>query len=201
MVLPLSSFSWLEYQEMRPLAGESSTKPGYELSPPLGSSANSWSVSPMSQQREVFAPFFLRGVPSGDEDVRAPLRDERAADGAVERLPIPFGEGWFGANEKRFLATTMATDGEEAAVVLKKKGGFIARGLGEVGTLLPDEAVIAFEHEGLHFFALAFCCDVETGLASATEEGFAAVRGCAPDVVAEGALQHRRFAPLGAIGR
>ena len=28
IILPVSSFSWLEYQEMRPLLWESSTKPG-----------------------------------------------------------------------------------------------------------------------------------------------------------------------------
>ena len=59
-----------EYQDITAWVGDMATNPGYELSPPLGSSANSWSSLPTNQHIDVFGPFSVECRPP--TTVRAP---------------------------------------------------------------------------------------------------------------------------------
>lgn len=139
----------------------------------------------------------LDALTPAHEIMLSPLHEEGSADEAIERLAGPFGVGRLRAVERGRAA--VAVDGEDAAILLKEEGGFVAAALTKKRTLLPDEAVLALEHEGLDAAALALGAGVEVPLAAAAEVGPAVVDGRAPDVVAVGALQHEGRAPLRAI--
>lgn len=92
-----------------------------------------------------------------------------------------------------------APDSQHPAVWLEEERCFVPRDLLKHGAFAPDQAIVAFEHQGFDLTAFSLGTDGKADLAPATQVGLAAKRPRAPDVVSEGPFKEDGAVPLDSI--